>query len=96
VKIQPWPWHVQRQWKVRGKPIRPRIVDANGKPVRLGNVRQVRLWALAPLPLDRLTKLCHRAGMMHLQLQSVLGCNVELPKTIRVAEEVERLARRCC
>jgi hypothetical protein len=80
------------QYSQSGKSSRPRIEDANGKPVRLSNTRQATLAALVPLLLDRLARLCDRATLLHLQLQSALGFTFDLPEEIRQAEEAVRLA----
>lgn len=95
-KMQPHPWMVQcRQYDGKtGKSSRARLLDANGKPLSLSNVRQATLAAMAPVLLERLEKLTMRAEMLHLQVQSALAISIPVPAELADAREAVDVGRR--
>lgn len=94
-RIQPWPWYVaHREFSQSGKLSRPRIMDANHKPLSLSKTRQLTLAAMAPILLDRLANLVNKAEMMHLQVQSELAVNLPEPHELTLARQLVRIAER--
>jgi hypothetical protein len=69
-------------------------VDAGGKPVRLGNVWQATLMAMAPVLAEALVALGDLAEMQHIQIQSLHGFRVDRPRALAEAARVTALLRR--
>jgi hypothetical protein len=62
--------------------------------VRFSRPKQAKLAAAAPLLFDCLQRLFYRAEMMHLQIQSLQGFNIETPEALIQAREAIRQVER--